>query len=296
MKDAYYFPHDSNARQDPKILLLLSIYGYQGYGWYWALIETMRDQSNYMYPMRSQYVWNAIADLLKTDADTAKKFVTDCIDEFKLFDADEEYLWSPSFLRRMEKKDEKTQKARSAALQKWENKRIANAMQTHSVCNAIKEKKSKVKEKESQSVEGGGVGEETSPPADRPKNISPKQKVINTLRSITLHMYPSPLDEKNIDLAMDITNGDADLIVAEMERISTEYSEREAKKPENLRKRIKNMAYFLDGLRDAVERRHGEVTRSGTSPPAVDPYDAATERVLSIFERRINDVRPTETG
>ncbi len=31
-KDAYYFPHDCNARNDPKILALRSVFGAEGYG------------------------------------------------------------------------------------------------------------------------------------------------------------------------------------------------------------------------------------------------------------------------
>lgn len=31
-KDAYFFAHDCNARNDPKILALRSVYGAEGYG------------------------------------------------------------------------------------------------------------------------------------------------------------------------------------------------------------------------------------------------------------------------
>ena len=31
-KDAYFFSHDCNARNDPKILALRSVYGAEGYG------------------------------------------------------------------------------------------------------------------------------------------------------------------------------------------------------------------------------------------------------------------------
>ena len=34
-----YFPHDSNARNDIKLIKLRSKYGYEGYGVYFALIE-----------------------------------------------------------------------------------------------------------------------------------------------------------------------------------------------------------------------------------------------------------------
>ena len=48
-KDAYYFPHDSNARQDVKILKLRIKHGWAGYGLYWGIIEALRDQDNYAF-------------------------------------------------------------------------------------------------------------------------------------------------------------------------------------------------------------------------------------------------------
>lgn len=50
-KDAYYFPHDSNAKDDPKCVLLIEQLGMEGYGIYWMLIETLRDQPEYRYPV-----------------------------------------------------------------------------------------------------------------------------------------------------------------------------------------------------------------------------------------------------
>ena len=47
MKDAYYFPHDSNAQHDEKIVELRCEYGWEGYGIYWALVERMRDAEGY---------------------------------------------------------------------------------------------------------------------------------------------------------------------------------------------------------------------------------------------------------
>ena len=46
-----YFPHDSNAKDDPKCVLLIEQLGMEGYGIYWMLVETLRDQPNYRYPI-----------------------------------------------------------------------------------------------------------------------------------------------------------------------------------------------------------------------------------------------------
>jgi hypothetical protein len=45
MKEAYYFSHDANARQDEKVLMLRAEHGWEGYGIYWALVEMMFESS-----------------------------------------------------------------------------------------------------------------------------------------------------------------------------------------------------------------------------------------------------------
>jgi len=47
-----YFPHDSNAKDDPKITLLIDQLGLEGFGIFWVLIETLRDQPDYKYPLQ----------------------------------------------------------------------------------------------------------------------------------------------------------------------------------------------------------------------------------------------------
>lgn len=59
-KEAYYFSHDTNARNDPKILALRDNWGVEGYGIYWVLIEMLRESNDYKLPIKP-YIWNASA-------------------------------------------------------------------------------------------------------------------------------------------------------------------------------------------------------------------------------------------
>lgn len=159
MKDAYYFSHDANARHDPKILSMRSVYGSEGYGWYWIIIEMLREQENFKIEI-TKYVWNALAMQTQSNADAMHQFVDDCINEFNLFASDGAHFWSDSLKRRMEMRTEKSEKARKAAEARWgkarnnsdsakkedeQNERNADAMQTQCDSNALKERK--VKEK-----------------------------------------------------------------------------------------------------------------------------------------------------
>jgi len=46
MKNTYYFPHDFNAREDEKIMFLLSKHKWEGYGIYWLLVELLHEATS----------------------------------------------------------------------------------------------------------------------------------------------------------------------------------------------------------------------------------------------------------
>jgi len=143
-KDAYYFFHDSNARNDPKILAMRSVYGAEGYGWYWMLIEIFRDDSVYKIPM-NKYTYPTLAMQLHCDCNTIEKYVDDCCTSFvdshgSLLAKNDEFLWSPAFLKRMSLVDGKRNKNRNAANKRWGNEPTlfdndANAMPPQSSGN-----------------------------------------------------------------------------------------------------------------------------------------------------------------
>jgi hypothetical protein len=144
-KEAYYFSHDANAKDDPKILQLRMELGWEGYGLFWALIELLRNESDHR--MRTHY--KSIAFALQTHEDSIKKIIND----FNLFEIEDDYFWSESLLKRMELKEERSEKARESAKKRWNKDIDANAMPTHSERNAdamqLKESKGKeIKEKE----------------------------------------------------------------------------------------------------------------------------------------------------
>lgn len=150
MKDAYYFPHDSNALDDPKISALISKYGFQGYGWFWAIVELLRNQPDYRYPI-NKYTFDTFARRLLCDRNTVVEYINDCCHEFAdsnsaLFCMDDEYIWSNSLLKRMSPIDIKRQKARESVRARWGNERNTNVIQTYNDSNTSKVKESKGKE------------------------------------------------------------------------------------------------------------------------------------------------------
>lgn len=149
-KEAYYFSHDSNAKDDPKILQLRMEMGWEGYGLFWALVEMLRNESDHR--MRTHY--KSIAYALHTQEDSIQRIIND----FDLFGIDDQFFWSESLLKRMEMKEERSEKARESAKKRWNQSNDANAMRTHSEGNAdamqLKERKGKeIKENEINEIE-----------------------------------------------------------------------------------------------------------------------------------------------
>ena len=86
MKDAYYFPHYCNARNDRKIRRVIKSLGVEGYGIYFMLLEVLRDQTEYRYPIED-------VDLLAEEFGTSEAKVIAVIKNFGLFDIDEDEMF-----------------------------------------------------------------------------------------------------------------------------------------------------------------------------------------------------------
>lgn len=115
IKGKKYFSHDADAHNDPKIRQLLAVYGWAGYGRYFRLIEQLTAEDNHRLNMKGKYFYEGVGQMLNMSSPDAERFVIDCIDEFKLFEGDGEYMWSVSHLERMKMVDDKSEVTRKAA-------------------------------------------------------------------------------------------------------------------------------------------------------------------------------------
>lgn len=99
IKSTNYFSHDSNARNDEKLVRLRMKHGAAGYGVYFMILERLREEADYM----SAKDYNMIAFDLRVDAAIVKSVVED----FGLFTFtdDGKCFYSESFTRRMDIKD-----------------------------------------------------------------------------------------------------------------------------------------------------------------------------------------------
>jgi len=97
MKDAYYFPHDSNARNDQRLLKVRFKHGASGYGAFFMLLEIMREQGDYRLSMTDLEMIDEMEIHIGIDS------LIDIVENYDLFELDGDYFYSNSFDRRMQK-------------------------------------------------------------------------------------------------------------------------------------------------------------------------------------------------
>jgi hypothetical protein len=146
MKDAYWFKHDSNARNDEKIIDLRGELGYEGYGIYWALIEFLRDTENY----EADYKPKRLALALTAD----EGLLEQVINGYGLFVVDESgKFYSESLKTRMKQMDLKREQQRDNANKRWEKEKKDKANESHGNATALLDYSHKKRKDNSRSEE-----------------------------------------------------------------------------------------------------------------------------------------------
>lgn len=111
----YYFSHDSDARNDEKIINLRMRHKAAGYGVYFMILERMREMKDYKCPCDYK--------MISYDLRVSPSIVKSVVEDFGLFDftEDKKFFYSKSFLTRMKEMDkvrEKRAKAGKASAEK----------------------------------------------------------------------------------------------------------------------------------------------------------------------------------
>ena len=158
-KDVYYFSHDVNASNDPKIVAMESQFGVISYAWWWKLIEKLASSDDYKLPFK-KYTFIALDKELGFLNENERPFnenehnffcsnesflfINSLIHDFELLDCDDEYFWSPSLIRRQEERRSKFEK-------KQEQRRLAGIKSGEA--RRKKEQKRTVVQRDSTAVE-----------------------------------------------------------------------------------------------------------------------------------------------
>ena len=156
---SYYFSHDINASDDPKIAAMISELGMISYAWWWILVEKLAAADDYKLPLK-KYTFVALDNKLRMNDEQILTSVQQVfnknqhvleqnsmcsfcsflliyllIHDYELLDCDDEYFWSPSLIRRFEFKKVKEEtireKRRLAGLKSAESRKAKKQNLTH---------------------------------------------------------------------------------------------------------------------------------------------------------------------
>lgn len=125
MENRYWFKHDLNARNDPKLQLIWSKLGLEGIGLYWCIVEKLYESKGII--MRSHC--DGIAFEMRVDSEKLKTVLNS-----DLFEHDDKKFWSKRVLDRISSIERISEIQRNNANKRWGGN--AAAMPAHSGGNA----------------------------------------------------------------------------------------------------------------------------------------------------------------
>ena len=116
---SYWFSHDTDAWSNINIELMMSVYGAEGYGFYWIIVETLSMQENYRLPVSNKGYLAVLSKRMQTSPEKLSEFIDDCINSFNLFVSDDSFFWSDSLIKRLGIRDNVKKARSSSAMKRW---------------------------------------------------------------------------------------------------------------------------------------------------------------------------------
>lgn len=126
-KDTYYFPHDFNARNDPKLISLRHRHGAVGISVYWTIIEFLHEQDGNKFEPKN-YIISTIAEQSGANVKQVSDILKSCVEDLDLLRLIDGAYTSERVLRNIQKRNEISE-IRSISGKKGANAK-ANAKQT----------------------------------------------------------------------------------------------------------------------------------------------------------------------
>ena len=221
-KDVYYFSHDVNASNDPKIVAMESQFGVISYAWWWKLIEKLASSDDYKLPFK-KYTFIALDKELGILNENERPlnenehnffcsnesflFINSLIHDFELLDCDDECFWSPSLIRRQEERrskyEKKQEQRRLAGIKSGEARRKKEqkrtVVQRDSTVVEQNEQKER-KEKEINNIERDTRAREDENPLSMFEDEEVKNKPIYELYMKSIGVVSPTIKERLDDL------------------------------------------------------------------------------------------------
>ncbi len=216
-RDVYYFSHDVNASNDPKIIVMKELCGVIAYAWWWILIEQLAVQEDYKLPMdKITFTGLGIAFGMKQNeanassneanaskTKQAEAFINLLINECELLETDGEYFWSPSLVRRnllRKNKQVEISRKRSEAGRLGGLKSAEQRSKTKQMLQANEANQAKGKERKGNNIERDTRAREDENPLSMFDDDEVKNKPIYELYMKSIGVVSHVIKERLDDL------------------------------------------------------------------------------------------------
>jgi hypothetical protein len=135
-----FFNHDSNARNDIRIIKLRAKLGYEGYGVFWAVLELLFTEENKL----CVEDYETLSYGLQCDSNILKQVIED----FDLFVLEGNCFYSRRLYDHIEEINNKSQKAKESASKRWNKQPQSDRSASISISNSkSKSKVNNIKER-----------------------------------------------------------------------------------------------------------------------------------------------------
>ena len=122
MRDNFYFNHDYHSREDAKILRLRAIFGMEGYGIFWSVVEMLAEEKGYLLLSDSSVIGLATGKKMEE----IDEFLKWCFD-LGLFKKDSKRFWSERILQHRDFREERSRSGKRGAEAKHHSSAISSA-------------------------------------------------------------------------------------------------------------------------------------------------------------------------
>lgn len=174
-KNADYFPHDSDMRNDPKVKALRRKFGFIGYSVWSMLLEVLTD-SDYF-----EYKWNDLnIELLAGDFDLEPEVLKEIVDyciTIKLLSIESDILYTEKLKERFDTLLSRRSVDRKRKDEEFSTRKTPNKEVFHSENPQSKVKESKVKESKVNIIDNNSFSDNAKKQSQWLETISMQQKV-----------------------------------------------------------------------------------------------------------------------
>lgn len=117
--NTFWFKHYATNWNSMEVESMMSVYGAEGYGFYYILLESLCLAPGNKINISKKGVLKALSKRMQCDEETASTFINDCVSEFELLSKDDDVIWAEYIMDSLEAANKRRETAKKGAEARW---------------------------------------------------------------------------------------------------------------------------------------------------------------------------------